>query len=497
MGTVQQIKRISKSQFLRGLQCPKALWLYRHRPDLKPDISDAQQHIFDTGHEVGEMAKTYFAGGVEIACAYYEIDRAIELTEKAVRQGGEVIFEATAGSPDGAFSRIDVLQKVNGASAWDLIEVKASTTIKGYYIQDMALQRHAFLGAGYDVRKSILMNIDNRYVRSGALDVKRLFSLEDCTVDVTGQSRSVGGDLNFLLKVINSGSVPDVSIGNQCHDPFECDYIGYCWQHVPDYSVYDVFRGRKLDRLLGEQILEIVDIPEHFDTTPRQFIDIDAYKHDRVHVDRPAIRKFLDGLVYPLYYLDYETINPAIPLFDRSRPYQQIPFQFSLHVQKRRNGGLAHFEYLHTGHDDPRPGFIRSLISGCAGSGSILVYNQSFEARVNSELAADFPEFAKKLNGITDRMVDLIVPFRARHLYSPKTRGSASLKAVLPAFVPDMGYDDMPIGDGGAASRAYLACLKGEVSGEEAENTYRQLREYCRQDTYAEVRLLEVLYERA
>lgn len=494
---IRKVKRISKSQYLRGIQCPKALWLYRNRPDLKPDISEAQQRIFDTGHEIGEMAKSYYQNGIEIDCEYYEIDKAIELTEEFIAGGNRILYEATACSPDGAFSRIDILKKVRGSDAWDLIEVKASTAVKDYYIQDMALQRYAFMGAGYDIRKSILMHVNNQYVRTGELDLKKLFTLQDCTRDISEAFGAVGGEINFLLRVINSKAMPDIEIGDQCHDPFECDYINYCWEHVPDYSVYNIFRGSKLDRLLGEQILDVVDVPDSFDTTPRQFIDIDAYKQGRVHVDQPAIREFLDDLVYPLYYLDYETINPAVPLFDNSRPYQQIPFQFSLHIQGRRNGDLEHIEFLHTGRNDPRPGFIKSLISGCGDSGSVVVYNQSFESRINNELAADFPGFADALNNITDRMVDLIIPFRSRYLYSPKTQGSASLKAVLPAFVPGMSYDDMPIGDGGTASMVYLSCIKGLVPAEERQNIFRQLRDYCEQDTYAEVKLLEVLFEAA
>ena len=492
---IRKVQRLSKSQYLRGLQCPKALWLYRNRPDLKPEISDTQQHIFDTGHEVGEMAKGYFKSGLEIECEYYEIDKAIELTEAAVASGERVLFEATACSPDGAFSRIDILSKVRGANTWDLIEVKASTAVKDYYIQDMSLQRYAFIGAGYKIRKSILMYINNQYARSGELDLRQLFALEDCTLEAEEEIRSVGGELHFLLKVINTRIMPDIEIGDQCHKPFECDYVGYCWQHVPDYSVYNVFRGSKLDQLLGEEILDIVDVPDNFDTTPRQSIDIDAYKHGRVHVDQPAIREFLDELIYPLYFLDYETINPAIPLFDNSRPYQLIPFQFSLHIQNQRDGALRHVEFLHTGLHDPRPDFIQSLISACGKSGSVVVYNQSFESKINNELADDFPEYAAKLNGITERMVDLIIPFRSRYLYSPETHGSASLKAVLPAFVPDMSYDEMPIGDGNTASRIYLSCIKGSVPEDEKEIIYSQLREYCEQDTFAEVKLLEVLYE--
>lgn len=177
----KKFNRISKSQYLKGIQCPKALWLYRHRPDLKPEISENLHHLFDTGHEVGSLTQEYFGNGVEITEEYFEIDKAIESTKKAIVQGGEVIFEAIACSKDGAYSGIDILKKVKGSEAWDLIKVKASTGVKDYHYDDMALQRYAFIGAGYKIRKSILMYLNDEYVRSGELDIKQLFKLEDCT----------------------------------------------------------------------------------------------------------------------------------------------------------------------------------------------------------------------------------------------------------------------------------------------------------------------------
>ena len=454
-------QRISKSQYLRGIQCPKALWLYRNRPDLTPEISEAQQRIFDTGHEIGELAKAYFRSGVEIVAEYYEIDKAIELTRAAINQGENTLFEATACSPDGAFSRIDILKHDKGPGAWDLIEVKASTGVKDYHISDMALQRYAFTGAGFIIGDSVLMHVNSQYVRSGDLNVKQLFTLQDCTERVTEKMADVGREVERLLLMLRETTEPDIEIGDQCHHPFACDYLNYCWQHVPDYSVYNVFRGSKLEQLLAGGIVDIADVPDGFDTTDRQFIDISAFQQNRIHVDKAAINGFLEELVYPLYFLDYETINPAVPLFDNTRPYQQIPFQFSLHVQQRRGGGLKHIEFLHTGQGDPRPDFIKSLIAGCGKSGSVVVYNLSFESRINNELGGDFPEFSGELNGITDRMVDLLVPFRSRAIYHPSMQGSASLKAVLPAFVRDMSYDDMAIGDGGTASMAYFRLHQG------------------------------------
>ncbi len=486
--------RISKSQYIKGLQCPKALWLYRHRPDLAPKISETQQYIFDSGHEVGELAQKYFAGGIEITDPYYETQNAIASTERAIKNGYDFIYEATAKSPDGAYSRIDILSKVPGTDQWDLIEVKQSTGIKDYYIDDMSLQKYAFVGAGYNIRKSILMHINSEYLRDGDLDLKQLFVLEDCTEIVSEKVLDIKAKLENLINIINSKEEPQVNIGDQCGYPFACDYMHYCWKEIPEYSVYNVLRGSKLERLLAEDIFEINDIPDNYDVTDRESIAINSYKNDSVHINKDEINNFIELLVYPLYYLDYETIFPAVPLFDNSKPYQQIPFQFSLHLQTQPGGELQHIEFLHTDNGDPREAFAEALIKNCGDKGSVVVYNQGFESRINRELGLAFPEYKDKLDDINDRMVDLLVPFRSRYLYHPKMQGSASIKSVLPAFVPDLSYDELEIGDGGTASLMYLSCIKDSIPAAEKEKIYDDLKTYCCMDTIAEVRLIEVLY---
>ena len=486
---------ISKSQYLKGTQCPKELWLYRNRKDLAPEISKGRQFIFDTGHEVGVLAQKYFGEGIEITEPYYKIDQAIRSTNKAVRQGKDLIFGATAGSESGAYSRIDIFKKVDGSDAWDLIEVKSSTGVKDYHMDDMALQRYAFSGAGYRIRKSILMHMNNRYVRSGKLDLQSLFNLEDCTDVVEDKLAEVGSIVGDLIKVINSRIEPEIEIGGRCTKPFECDYIPYCWDHVPDYSVYDVFSGSKLEALLGKNILNISAVPEDFDLTDRQSIEIRAYKENRIHKDITTIKAFLESLEYPLYYLDYETISPAVPLFDNSSPYETIPFQFSLHVQSKKGGDLKHIEFLNTGTDDPRPGFLEALVDACQKQGSVVVYNKPFESGVNNKLALNFPAYAARLEKINDRMVDLLVPFSSRHLYHPAMEGSASLKSVLPAFVPDLTYEGLAINNGETASIFYNRSIRGLVPEEKKDQIFEDLREYCKLDTLAEVKLVEVLYK--
>ena len=490
-----QITRLSKSQYLKGLQCPKALWLYRHRPDLVPPISEQKQWLFDSGHEVGILAQTYFDHGQLIDEAYYEIDKAIISTNRAAAGGHDAIFEATACSPDGAYSRIDIFKRIDSTNHWDLIEVKQSTEVKDYYLDDIALQRYAFVGSGYEIRKSVLMHLNREYVRWEDLDPKTLFVLEDCTDLAISRLAGVPTNLRNLLQVVNQSNEPSIAIGRHCKSPFECDYKGYCWQHVPEYSVFNIFGGAKLDSLISMNILDIADLPVELPLTDRQQIDINAHATQTIYEDRDRISGFLSTLQYPLYYLDYETIFPAIPLFDNSSPYQQIPFQFSLHIQQKKGGDVCHLEFLHTELTDPRSEFVKALIDSCGTVGSVIVYNMGFESRINRELTVLYPHHQSALEAINSRMVDLLIPFRSRYLYHPKMMGSASIKKVLPAFIPELNYSDLEISDGDMASRIYLKCLKGMVSETEKNKVYNDLRRYCAMDTYAEVRLIEKLYD--
>ena len=486
---------LSKSQYMHGLQCPKALWLNRYRPDLKPDISPVQQYLFASGREVGRLAQAYFPEGVEIVAAYNRLENAVRSTMMEARSKPKTLFEAAAMTIDGAYSRIDIMRSKGRSGAWDLVEVKSATSVKDYHLDDMAFQRYTFETAGYDIESSILMHIDNTYVRSKTIDVLKLFCLTDCTDIVKARMSDVSDDFNRLKSVLVSSTEPEVAIGKHCNAPFACDFIPYCWQSLPAYSVYSIFNGRKLDDLIARGIVDVTDIPDDTALTPRQSIEISAFKKKHIYTEADKINQFLETLVYPLYFLDYETIMPAIPLFDGTRPYQQIPFQFSLHLQKEKGGSVTHREYLYTGSGDPRPCFVAQLVNDCGDAGSVVVYNRGFEASVNSHLAEAFPDNARALSGINDRMVDLLAPFRSRAIYHPHMYGSASLKSVLPAFVPDLSYDGLSISDGQTASLMYLKIVKNEVLYEEKEKIFRDLRKYCAMDTLAEVKLLEILYQ--
>jgi len=484
---------ISKSQYLKGLQCPKALWLYRHRKNLSPEIDPETQARFDTGNEIGKWAMQYFGGGVEVSQPYWDIEGAISATKQFIQDGQELIFEATAMHPvNGCYSRIDILKRVEGSDEWDMIEVKSSTSVKDYHLDDVGFQYHVFYNAGYRIRKCFLMLIDNSYIRDGQIDPQRLLRLEDISGHVFAKQNEIEGIAGQLGYLLNEKTEPNISIGARCFAPFECDYRSYCWNGVPDYSVYDVFQKSKAEEVAGKYGVALETLPDHVRPGGIKGKDVESYLKGKTIVDSDNLKNFLEQLQYPLYFLDYETIMSAIPLFNGTRPYQQIPFQFSVHIQESPEAELLHHEFLHKERTDPRPHFIKNLIGLCGQKGSVIVYNQAFEIARNNELAKDFPQYASKINSITERMVDLLVPFKNRWLYHPDQKSSASIKAVLPCFT-DHHYGDLEIGHGGEAMLQYGAFVNGSLENDDLPSLWDNLSEYCRQDTYAMKLLLDRL----
>jgi len=485
---------LSKSQYLKGLQCPKALWFYNHRKDLKPEIDAATQARFDVGNELGVIAQNYFSGGIEVIADYWDIQKAEAITRQFIKDGHKLIYEATAIHPVSGFhSRIDILRKVDGADEWDLIEVKSSTSVKDYHIDDLSFQYYVFHKAGFKVRNCFMMVIDNQYKRNGDIEPQALLKLVDITEQVLSKQDEIDRAAPQLLEVIANKSEPETGIGARCKKPFECDYKAHCWKHVPEYSIFNIFSGVKAERIADSvDSYDVKDIPSEMLPVGNKLIDISSYREGTIFINSQNIAQFLSRLEYPLYYLDYETLGPAIPAYNGTSPYQAIPFQFSLHIQVEPGGSTHHHEFLYKEPSDPRRAFTKKLIELCGASGSIIVWNQGFEKGRNEELAKEYPEFAVTLNQINDRMLDLLVPFRNRALYHPQQKGSASLKNVLPAFT-ELGYQDMAIGGGSDASSQYQNFVEGKLSDDETDSLWQDLSKYCKLDTHAMVELLKVL----
>jgi hypothetical protein len=452
---------LSKSRYLNGLQCPKLLWITSNEPERIPEPDAATQHIFDQGHLVGELAKKLFRGGIDVPTEDFMGN--IALT-KVLLQKRKPLFEAGILSGK-IYSRVDILNPVN-EDEWDIIEVKSSTSVKDVNLHDVSFQQLCWEDGGLKIRKCFLAYINNQYVRNGDINPKELFTIQDISDEVDAAGEDIRDRIAQMLEVVSVPTCPDVSIGPHCADPYDCS-LTECWDGLPEHNIFTLYYGgKKSHELYSSGVLDIAGIPTGYKLNDKQRIQHDCVVSGTPYVDKDAVRQFLTSLKYPLYYLDFETFGTAIPLFDGGRPYQNIPFQFSLHVQESSGGDVKHFPFLAEGKRDPRPELLKSLSRVIGDSGSIVAYNKSFEENVLLDSGKGFPEYTNWTGKAVSRLVDLIVPFRSFHYYHPSQKGSASLKSVLPA-ITGQGYDDMAIGKGDDASLAFLSIIFGDVPAEE------------------------------
>jgi hypothetical protein len=490
------ITRLSKSRFQKGLQCEKALWLSVHAPELATPVTEATQWIFDQGTEVGRLAQELFEGGVEVAEDYRHTDEALATTGRLLAGGATTLFEP-AFYFDGVLVRVDALVAA-GDGTWDLYEVKSSSRVKPENITDAAVQAYVVEGAGLRIRRAHIVHLDTSYVwEGGDYDLERLFAIED----VTGDSRAVSPEIPALLerfRTMLAGPEPEVRIGSRCSKPYGCDYVGYCRAGLAsEHPITDLPRLGEdaLHALLDLGVTCIRDIPDDFRMlSAAQANVVRVVKSGLPDVDVAGLGRDLASLTWPVYHLDFETINPALPLWPGTRPYQTIPFQYSVHVH-HEDGSYEHREYLHTTTDDPRRPLAGRLIADLDGTGSVMHYTAFERTRLN-ELAVALPDLADAISAILARLVDLEAIIRV-HTTHPDTNGLTSIKRVLPAWCTELSYDDLALGDGSAASARYLRSLRGLLPADEVEQLHADLIEYCGMDTYAMVRLLETLREQS
>jgi len=486
--------RLSKTTYMKGMQCPKALYLYKHHYDLQDPISAATQALFDRGHGVGELAWQLFPGGVDLSPERVEnfkpmFAEAIARTQEEIGKGTKVLYEATLVHR-GVMAALDIL--VRDGDRWKAYEVKSGSSVKEVYAADAALQHWVLNGAGLDLADISIVHIDTSYVRRGEIDVRGLFAVESVLDHALARQGEIGGEVERLYAIIDGETVPEVPIGPHCSNPYDCSFIGHCWQHVPSPSVFDLSRlGQKKWDLYARGIVRLEDVPDDFRLNHLQRVEVRSAVTGDPHVDEDSVRDFVLRLEHPLYFLDFETVAPAVPLFDGTRPYQAVPFQYSLHRRDARGAELAHSAFLGDGRTDPRPALVEQLLSDVGPEGDILAYTHYERTQLNALIEA-VPERAVELQALVDRLVDLSQPFAEHSYYVPAMKGSYSIKAVLPALVPDLSYDGMPIADGQAAAGAYEA-LHYETDPARIEAARKALLEYCGLDTLAMVRILEVL----
>lgn len=482
--------RISKSRFQKGLQCEKALWLLVNRRDLATPVDEAQQWIFDQGTEVGRLAHRLFPRGTEVAEDHLHPVEALETTRRLLAEGATVLYEP-AFEFDGAFARIDILVAA-GDRRWDLFEVKSTAQLKDEHVTDAAMQAYTVEGAGLPLRTINVVHLNSAYVYEGGdYDVSRLFTIEDVTEAARAFMPSVHETLEVFRRMLE-GPEPGVRIGSRCNAPYACEFSAYCRAELPDrHPVTDLpnLSEPVLHELLDLGITCIEDIPDDFwHLTPNQRATVNAVKSGVPRVDTDGLATDLAALTWPVYHLDFETIAPALPLWPGTRPYQLVPFQYSVHVH-HEDGSVEHREYLHEGPGDPRRPLAENLLADLEGSGSIAHYT-AYEVRVIDGLAVAFPDLAEGFAAVEVRLFDL-APLIKNHTTHPDACGRWSIKYVLPAWCPDLSYEGLGIADGNTASVRYVRVARGETQGEEAAAVFADLTEYCALDTFAMVRLLE------
>ena len=479
---------LSKSLFVRGVRCHKSLYLHKYRPELKDEISQETESLFKTGFKISDLAQELFPGGAIVPYEGLSHKEQIKMTADLIVQGCQTIYEATFFY-NGVFIKADILHQ--GDNGWEIYEVKASTEVKDYHCQDACVQHYVMSGSGLLVSKVFIVHVNNQYLRQGEIKVDKLFHKEDITAIAKEKQTFVIEEIERQRAMLK-GNEPLIAIGPQCDQFYPCDFKGQCWSHIPDNSIFDL-KGRMDSRffLYEKDIVSMFDVPQEYLST-RQLIQVDAAKTQDVHYDHGAVKKFLDSLWYPLYFLDFETSMAAIPPHDGIRPYQQVSFQYSLHHMDQQWGKLQHDEFLAQPRTDPRKELIEKLVNEIPDNACVLAYNKSFEIGRLHDLADWFPEYADKIEKIIQNIRDLADPFRSYDIYNWQQYGSYSLKYVLPAMVPDFSYDQLGVQNGGMAMDAY-ATMNHSNDPDEIAKIRQSLLEYCKLDTLAMVKILECL----
>jgi hypothetical protein len=453
---------------------------------------------FETGNIVGDLACALFPNGRKIPYMEKNFAGMAELAREWMDEGLEYIYEAPF-IHEGIVVIVDVLRVT--PQGLEIYEVKSSSEVKDIYVHDVSIQRYVIESLGYTVTNCYVVHIDTSYVRGDELDLSALFTIADVSEPVDALMSGVPEKLSeFEAHLADRENEPAIEIGKHCKNPYECDAMHYCWKvqrSIPDYSVFNIFNlgSKNQVELYNQGIVRIEEIPDSYKMTPIQQQKVDNWKAQRTYVDRDAIAEFLSTLTYPIYHLDFETFQQAVPQWIGINPYQQIPFQYSLHIE-HADGTLEHREFLAPAGDDPRYALAQQLIYDIPDNVTVLAYNMSFEKGVIEKLALSFPDLSERLKNIIPNLRDLMVPFQKGHYVTPSMNGSYSIKYVLPALIPDMAqaYKQLDgVQNGGEAMNAYAKLSTMEEV--EQERIRLALLEYCKLDTLAMVRILQKLKE--
>lgn len=488
---------ISKSKFVAGLQCAKRLYLQVHAPQLAK-ITD--QGIKMQGKAVGVLARNLFRGGTLVDADHNRLAKAVRATRELMNNPEiPAIFEATFRH-DGVLVQVDVLSRIRKTEEFRLIEVKSSTGVKPYHLQDLSIQRYVLRGVGICVTSNHLMHVNPDYVLSGHLDLSQLFRIEEIPSDRLLCRSTISEVLNEQYAMLSRPKPPCIEPGTFCTHPYRCEFFDHCHPAPNPDDVRSLpIPSDKIRMLLHYGVTSISELPTATDLklywhfTNRECSRVDGFRHARscgLWLS-PQLKQELAAITYPVCFMDFETFAPAVPRFAGMRPYEPIPIQWSVHRQWRESGTLEHNEFLSSDCNNPRRAFVESLLQAVADARTIVVYGQ-YENTQLSNLSRWFPEYALQIRGIQLRLIDLMAMIR-RNVYSPDFQGSYSIKRVLPAMVPEMSYDDLLVHSGDQVSSVCERLCDVNLADADRMRLRRALLDYCAMDTLALAHLVDVL----
>ncbi len=495
------MRMLSKSKLLAFCQCPKRLWLEIHQPKVRED-SVATQASFDTGNLVGDIARQLYdpKGKGQLIDVQAEGFAAALARSTELLASGQPIFEA-GFSGGGALAFADVMlpARKGGQRVWKMIEVKSSTSVKDYHRDDAAIQAFIARAAGVPLASIALAHIDSKWVYPGGGDYQGLLKENDLTDEAFAREDEVKTWIADAQKVANKRNEPKMCTGRHCAEPYACGFLDYCLSQEPqaDYPVCWLPRvqTKALKAFIEDKaIADLRHVPNEL-LNERQCRVKAHTLADTTYFDAKQAAADLAAHKLPAYFIDFETIQFAVPIWKGTRPYQQLPFQWSVH-RLSRTGKLEHQSFLDLSGKDPLKAFAESLIASCGERGPVFVYSEGFEKTRIKELAERFPRLKLALLALNERVVDLF-PIAEQHYYHPSQQGSWSIKKVLPAVAPDLSYDALDgVQDGGMAMDAFREAISPDTSQDRKAQIEQQLLDYCRLDTYAMVRLWQFFSNR-
>ena len=484
---------LSKSKYCSGVQCNKMLWLDKYKSEVKEEIDNSS--VLDNGTKVGELAKGLFGEYLDVPFNN-DLNQMIKDTNEFLKNDKCVITEASFDY-NGNFCSVDILKK--NKDKYEIYEVKSSTSVSDIYKDDISYQYYVLKSLGLNVTKCSIVHINSSYVRHGDLELNKLFKIVDVTDIVLKKQNEVKNKIKEINEYMENKNEEEKDIGEYCFHPYECPYFKYCSRNINKPNVFDIrlMSLKKKFELYNNGIYEYKDLlNSDINDKYKEQIDFELNdKKDKIEIEK--IKGFMNTLYYPLYFLDFETFQESVPSYDNISPYEQIPFQYSLHYIKSENSKLEHTEFLAEASIDPRRDLAVKLVNDIPENVCVLAYNMSFEKNVIKKLSKLYPDLSEHLMNIHDHIKDLMVPFKNRNYYTKEMYGSYSIKYVLPALFPNdesLNYHNLDmVHNGSEASNAYSTL--SNYSKEEQLEIRKNMLKYCYLDTYAMVKIWEKLNE--